>query len=208
MKEIQSLFMRDYEGNRQVYDEVVPGPEWVINGEGTPTVKWDGTSCMYADGILYKRYDAKNGKTPPDGWIACEEAPNKETGHFPGWLPVQKYIPEDKWHIEAWENQKLELTDGTYELIGPKIQGNPHHQKFHRLVKHGAYTIRDYYEDIVKTLPCLAEELECLEQTFQGIKKYLSHAAIEGIVWHHPDGRMVKIKARDFGIKWPRELGV
>ena len=26
---------------------------------------------------------------------------------------------------------------------------------------------------------------------------------IEGIVWHHPDGRMAKIKARDFGIQWP-----
>ena len=26
---------------------------------------------------------------------------------------------------------------------------------------------------------------------------------IEGIVWHHPDGRMVKIKARDFGLPWP-----
>jgi hypothetical protein len=24
---------------------------------------------------------------------------------------------------------------------------------------------------------------------------------IEGIVWHHSDGRMVKIKAKDFGIK-------
>ena len=26
---------------------------------------------------------------------------------------------------------------------------------------------------------------------------------IEGIVWHHPDGRMAKIKRRDFGLSWP-----
>lgn len=23
---------------------------------------------------------------------------------------------------------------------------------------------------------------------------------VEGVVWHHPDGRMVKIKTRDFGL--------
>ena len=33
------------------------------------------------------------------------------------------------------------------------------------------------------------------------IKAYLADGKIEGIVWHHPDGRMVKIKAKDFGIK-------
>jgi hypothetical protein len=27
---------------------------------------------------------------------------------------------------------------------------------------------------------------------------------IEGIVWHHSDGRMAKIKLRDFGHKRPR----
>lgn len=25
---------------------------------------------------------------------------------------------------------------------------------------------------------------------------------IEGLVWHHDDGRMAKIKRRDFGLKW------
>ena len=25
---------------------------------------------------------------------------------------------------------------------------------------------------------------------------------LEGIVWHHPDGRWAKIKRRDFGLKW------
>jgi hypothetical protein len=29
-----------------------------------------------------------------------------------------------------------------------------------------------------------------------------THKDIEGIVWHHPDGRMVKIKKKDFGYKW------
>jgi hypothetical protein len=33
------------------------------------------------------------------------------------------------------------------------------------------------------------------------LKLFLGSAGIEGIVWHHPDGKMVKIKTRDFGIK-------
>ena len=59
MKKIPSLFKRDYEGARFVYDEVVPGCEWVLDGEGVATVKYDGTSCMVRDGVLYKRYDYK-----------------------------------------------------------------------------------------------------------------------------------------------------
>jgi len=31
--------------------------------------------------------------------------------------------------------------------------------------------------------------------------QFFKERNIEGIVWHHPDGRMAKIKARDFGIK-------
>lgn len=38
-------------------------------------------------------------------------------------------------------------------------------------------------------------------RSFAELKKYLTERDIEGIVWHHADGRMVKIKAKDFGIK-------
>jgi hypothetical protein len=61
VEKILTLFKRDYEGKRLVYDEVVPGAEWVAAGEGVATVKWDGTCCRIHDGRLYKRYDAKNG---------------------------------------------------------------------------------------------------------------------------------------------------
>ena len=57
MRKIQSLFMRNYEGDGQVRDEIVPGSEWVANGEGVATRKWDGTCCLVRDGKLYKRCD-------------------------------------------------------------------------------------------------------------------------------------------------------
>jgi hypothetical protein len=87
MKKIISLFKRDYEGNRQVYDEVVPGAEWVTNGEGVAMLKLDGTACMVREGRLYKRYDRKRKggvpKAAPFKWEPAEEKPNEHTGHWP-----------------------------------------------------------------------------------------------------------------------------
>jgi hypothetical protein len=190
MRKIISLFQRNYEGDRQVRDEVVPGAEWVINGEGVATRKWDGTCCMVKDTSFYKRYDAKNGKKPPKGFIPAQE-PDPVTGHWPGWIMVNPDSKEDKWHVEAYNNwydpnKGDVLKDGTYELVGPRINGNPEFLAGHILVKHG--------ED--KYLNC--------PRTFEGLKEWLSGQRIEGIVWHHPDGRMVKIKAKDFGIKRPQ----
>lgn len=185
MKKIVSLFQRNYEGDRQVRDEVVPGAEWVITGEGIATRKWDGTCCMIEKGILYKRFDAKHGKTPPDGFIAAQD-PDPVTGHWPGWIKVSQTAKEDKWFREAVEGYgelSAEFEDGTYELVGPKINGNPEGFETHQLVHHGHIVI------------------ENLPRDFEHIQGYLSVACIEGIVWHHPDGRMVKIKAKDFGIK-------
>jgi hypothetical protein len=186
VKKIPSLFQRNYDGDRQVRDEVVPGSEWVLAGEGVATRKWDGTSCMVRDGQLYKRYDAKAGKTPPAGWEPCEEAPDEHTGHWPGWLPVGDG-PDDRWHREALAefDGVVPDGDGTYELCGPKVQGNPEHLDCHRLIPHGDYGLLD------------------APRTFDAIRAYLGEAPIEGIVWYHPDGRMVKIKRRDFGLPWP-----
>jgi len=87
MKKIISLFQRNYDGDRLVRDEVVPGAEWVIAGEGVATVKWDGTSCMIKDGVMYKRYDVKKGRTAPPDFIPAQDA-DPVTGHWPGWVPV------------------------------------------------------------------------------------------------------------------------
>jgi len=206
MKKIPSLFKRDYDGDRQVSDEVVPGSEWVLNGEGIPTVKMDGTACKIQDGVLFKRYDRKLSKNAkrklkqgdyipkiedykpaPKGWEAAEAEPNQHTGHWPGWIPVSQNDPEDKWHREAWETclQWDDLEDGTYELCGHKVQGNPYELPRHYLWKHGEIILDDVPRD------------------FEGLKEYLQKGNVEGIVWHHSDGRMVKIKRKDFGFEWP-----
>lgn len=192
MKKIISLFQRNYDGDRLVRDEVVPGAEWVVEGEGIATQKLDGTCCMIQRGILYKRYDAKKDKQPPPGFIPAQP-PDETTGHWPGWLQIYDG-PEDKYFREAWETFVAEVSgvfcdprfDGTYELCGPKIQGNPEGVPRHILFRHGQHPLDD------------------APRTFEGLKEYFQTRNIEGIVWHHPDGRMVKIKAKDFGIKRPR----
>ena len=180
MQKIISLFQRNYDGDRQVRDEVTPGAEWVIDGEGTATRKWDGTCCMIKDCELYKRYDAKNGKTPPEGFVPAQE-PDPITGHWPGWLKVGEG-KDDIWFRDGLANSGKPI-DGTYELVGPKINSNRDKWDTHYLVKHGA------------------SQLEA-PRTFEKLKAWFAEQNIEGIVWHHPDGRMVKIKKKDFGYKW------
>ena len=196
MQKIISLFQRNYEGDRLVRDEVVLGSEWVLANEGKPTVKVDGTACAFIDGILFKRYDAKPGRVPPLGWIPAQE-PDPVTGHHPGWVTVGSG-PEDKWHREAWTWAKTReaCADGTYELVGPKFQGNPYGCIGHMLVRHG--------EDVPATLEQTSLLRDANPRDFDGIRDFLARQLIEGIVWHHPDGRMVKIKARDYGLAWPR----
>ncbi|OLV15942.1 RNA ligase 1 family protein [Deinococcus marmoris] len=179
MQKILSLFQRNYETDRLVRDEVVPGAEWVRDGEGMATRKWDGTSCLVRDGRLLKRYDAKKGRTPPPGFEAAQE-PDPVTGHHPGWVPVDDG-PNDAFHREAWVSANAALPDGTYELIGPKVQGNPEGLQKHVLIRHGEEHLNDAPRD------------------FAGLKSYLEvRPEMEGIVWHHPDGRLVKIKRKDF----------
>ncbi len=184
MQKIISLFKRDYEGTRLVYDEIVPGAEWVVEGEGVPTVKIDGTACLVKDGVLYKRYDAKKGRTPPVDFTPAQE-PDPVTGHWPGWVPCKETDPGDKWHWEAWRKSGG-LADGTYELIGPKVAGNPYRYTEHCFIRHGLW----HFDD---DPPC----------DFNGLREFFRTHLVEGIVWHHPDGRMVKIKTRDFGLPWP-----
>jgi Family of unknown function (DUF5565) len=183
MRKIISLFQRNYDTDRLVRDEIVPGSEWVTTGEGIATRKFDGTCCMIRDGKLYKRYDAKQGKTPPPNFEPAQDY-DEVTGHMPGWLPVTD-AAEDKWHREAFNNISPDgpLEDGTYELVGPKINGNNEHFPQHILVPHGQWPLADAPRD------------------YTSLREYLMDGFIEGIVWHHPDGRMVKIKAKDFGFR-------
>lgn len=184
MKKISTLFKKDPNNLGRVINEVNPENNWVFNGEGVATRKFDGTSVAIINSVLYKRYDVKNGRTAPENAIPCQDA-DALSGHHPYWLPCERSKKEDRYFFEAFDGLS-EIVDGTYELCGPKIQGNPEGLEHRVLIPHGK------------------EIIEITDFSFEGFKVLLTdqNVTIEGIVFHHiSDGRMCKIRKKDFGVK-------
>jgi uncharacterized protein DUF5565 len=186
MNKIPTVFVRDENDRRHVTQEVTPGCEWVLVGDGTPTRKYDGT-CMRLtnDGLWWARREVKSGKDAPPNFVPVQV--DEVTHKIVGWEPVEQSAFA-RWHAEAIEfGNATGITGwpaGTYELVGPKVNGNPERTRQHALWAHG-----------------VADVVECPDRTFEGIRAAVLRAAedgAEGIVFHHPDGRMAKIKARDF----------
>ena len=179
MNKIISLFIRDFENNPAlVTREISEGADWVIKGEGIATRKWDGTACIVMNGKLYARYGAKHGNPPPYGAIPCQPECDPVNQHWPHWVEV-KYQAQYKYHRLAYNEI---LPDGTYELCGPHFQSNPERFEKDCFIRHGEMT----YDDVPRD--------------YDSLKLWFVKKNIEGIVWHHPDGRMVKIKRKDFGL--------
>lgn len=184
MQKIPTMFERDWEGDRsRVLDQITPGCEWVTEGEGVALRKYDGTCVMFDGERWWARREVKDGKQPPPGFVSSGH--DHVTLKNVGWEPIEQ-SPFAKFFDEAWNiTSASAFEQGTYELIGPKIQGNPEKVGQHELIKHD-----------------LCEGVGNLDRSYEGIKAFLEEAGWEGIVFHHEDGRrMAKIKGRDFGIK-------
>ena len=189
MQKIPTLYARDFDHDpRYVTRDVTPGCEWVLKGEGTPTRKYDGTCVMFDGAAWWARREVKKGKQAPPGFVAVEA--DDETGKTVGWEPLEQSAFA-RWHAAAVAESDDQLwpapwPHGTYELIGPKVNGNPEHEETHLLIRHET-----------------AEALGDVPLDFDGLAAWLHAHPYEGIVWRHEDGRMVKLKARDF----PRQPG-
>ena len=193
MKKIPTLFVRDPDNMKLVLDRVTPGLEWVLDGQCIAREKLDGTACAILNGWLYKRHTVKilpaGIPMEPHGFIPSAGLDGSKQ---PGWVPVGDG-PEDRWHREAFQ-KFVSPPNGTYELIGPKVQGNPYVRQNHALVSHEA-TSRFRVPDL----------------SLAGLEAFMSeelgtasvHSFIEGIVFWGPEGPVAKIKRRDFGLPWP-----
>lgn len=103
------------------------------------------------------------------------------TGKTVGWEPIEQ-SSFAKYLAEALGNPYERRPVGTYELVGPKVNGNPENADGHELIRH---------DD--------AEVLADAPRDFDGLAMWLHAHDYEGIVWHGgPDGAMAKIKKRDF----------
>ena len=185
MKKIPTLYVRDENDRRYVTDKVTPGCEWVLAGEGVATRKYDGTCVLHDpnEGGWWARREVKPGKTPPAGWwqVDHDEVTGKSVGWEPiGGSPFAKFFDEAVKHLDG-------RPPGTYELVGPKINGNPENAQRHMLIRHATAE---------RVTPRMSSGQHTLSP--QAMVRYLGQRGWEGIVWHHPDGRMAKLKARDY----------
>ncbi|WP_306210259.1 RNA ligase 1 family protein [Actinoplanes sp. RD1] len=174
MRKIPTLFLRDPADRKRLLRDVHPDCGWVLAGEGVPTRKYDGTCVLLdEDGTWWARREVRPGRTRPPGYrpVMTDEA----TGKTVGWEPIGQSA-----YARYFAEAVRPATPGTYELIGPKVNGNPEGTDGHVLVAHAQ-----------------AERLDA-PRDFDGLRAWLlAHPAYEGIVWHHPDGRRAKLKHRD-----------
>lgn len=177
MKKIPTIFKRDYSDTYQVIDEINPACQWVFDGYGTPYRKWQGMPALIYKNLYYKRAIIKRNQVMPFSFIPCTYDHKAEKAF--GWLPVDFDSPQDQYYAEAFDPT---LPEGTYELVGPKILGNPEKVLTHILMSHLFMPLYD------------------LSRTYQSLKTFLSEHDYEGIVFHH-GSKMAKIKKKDFGLE-------
>jgi len=190
MKKIPTIFDRNWEGNRSVIDKPTIGCEWVFDGEGTATEKINGTNIKVKikDSLIVYIWKRKN--------------PNKQEkaeGKEPYYVDAHREDSQDKhifkavngWSSMLKQEGAYELSNGEYECeaYGGKIQGNPLE------CEPNLYFFKikpKIYENVPRDYEKLKNYLSCLASHFNPTR------LAEGIVFHHLDGRMAKIKRRDF----------
>lgn len=184
MNKIPSVFIRDETNHTYVTEEVNPLAQWVIDGFGTPTRKYDGTCCLLDDdGKWWARREIKPGKPTPADFRPV--GTDDFTGKTMGWVPIGG-VQFAKYHAEALDTFKglQPFKPGTYELCGDRINGNPESLIGHVLIPHATAAVIDLPD---RSHAAMRRVLLDLSQ---------SHGW-EGVVFHHPDGRMAKLKAKD-----------
>ncbi len=182
MQKIETIFDRG--DNFRVVRKIREGTEWVFAGEGVATEKLDGTNI---------RITVASGKITNVEKRRNPTREEKALGQEPGYIDAHESDPADKHIFRAVNGTDVsQLNDGNYscEAVGPKIQGNPL----------GLLTPTCYLFTVAPVI------ILNVPRTFDGLREFFkafdshyspNHKA-EGIVFHHPDGRMAKIKAKDF----------
>lgn len=179
MRKIPTLFVRE-ESRRFVTEEYAVE----LTDDAVATVKYDGTCVMFDGTEWWARREVKPGTTAPENFVAVEH--DSTTGKTVGWIPMAEsdWLPLVKEVVDRGDA----YDKGTYELLGPKVNGNPCGFARHMLYQHGYDTLSGF-----PTSPPRA--------VFDAVRG-LDDAA-EGVVWWSDGRPLAKLKKRDI----PRETG-
>ena len=186
IKKMPALFVIDRQAHVAT-TEINEKAAWIFEEPARATLKKDGTSVTVAeDGKIYARRMVKKGKKAPEGFIPAET--DSFTGHTFGLEPVEQ-SGFAKMFKEAAEGK--ELKPGTYELCGPKINGNPEGLEKSELLAHGSEEATELPD--MRSMP-REEAYKRLETIFAGYKE----RGIEGVVWWGENGKRAKLRVKDF----------
>ena len=184
MKKIQTIFGRNWDGDRKVFNEPIIGLS--LLDDATPTEKLDGTNV---------RLTIRSHKVVR---VEKRRNPSKREKHEginePWYVDADEFSPGDKYIFEAVRSREYsEIEDGEWsgEAVGEKIQGNPLN-----LVGHTVCLFSCDEAPIFEEVPTSFDELK--EWLPKQKSKFGNDCGIEGIVWHCENGEMYKIKVKDF----------
>jgi hypothetical protein len=213
MNKIPTIFLRDWENDpSRVTRQWNPEAEWLLDNphSAIATVKRDGTNVRVTvthygnetDITLEKRRNpSKKEKRQAEG--AGLPVPE------PTYAVADPDDSQDK-HIFAafYETDFSDWPDGVWECeaLGPKIQGGVESDT--PCLYPFSFDPNLAFDPIANLDPfelTPSKIYNAIEAYFTGMGGPLQGRPIEGIVWHGPDGRMAKIKRRDFGLPWPPE---
>ena len=196
VKKIPSIFHRKERSSLVDQTQVNPDCQWVFEqSQVCITVKRDGTPVRYWNGGGWhqrRTLASKNGEplVAPVDFMPVQDTPTYDDEskkmEWPGWVPLDTQY---EGILQEALRLSVPLYHGcTYELCGPKVNGNPERLSVHQLFSHGV-------EEVGMTVPLTPQRLI---ETVQG----LSH---EGVVVYELIGlrRMAKLKRRDLGLAWP-----
>lgn len=210
MKKIPTLFLRDYKTGF-VIPELNPSCEWVMQQAWPAHRKYDGI-CVglflsvkgevrinegVGSGEIDKpedlkevwmaRREVKQGHEFPNGFEIEQFDPTTKKTF--GWVPIAQ-SPFYKYFIEALEGLENRYL-GTYELCGPKVNGNPENYKTHTLVHH-------WSTEQISNVQVLDIHDLSVENAYEALKATLDYMPVEGVVWYGMGHGMAKLKRKDF----------
>lgn len=197
----------DEDGDRTVLHTIRGNIRDLVNktlAEGkkiVPTFKRDGTAVFRdADGEWFTRRAVRPGKEAPEGFIPLETDPNTEITF--GWEPkesssMKKFL--NRAIARFIEDNGTEPPKGaTFELLGPKINGNPEKVTADELRIHGCERATEF--PTIQEILAADDPFEMLEPIFADFRT----RNIEGIVFWTADkgGTLIepcfKVRCKDF----------
>lgn len=198
MKKIPTIYLRGSDG--KVTAQRHPNCHWVFRGEGIATEKLDGINVRLTTiGQLVTKVEMR--QDPTDAQI-LEGVVDPLYVEIDIALPMHRNIRNA---VNATDTAKW--LDGAHscEAIGPLIKGNPLDLLTPRCVPFDmldVFTLTTFSYDMPQVARTLhfsrfGARMSRLRSRYARQEKR-SRVFAEGLVFHHPDGRMAKIKRLDF----------